>query len=73
MSPRERRMEKALLADQFTMRKVRDAMRIYATGDLDAFETFLRAPRVEHLIKHDRRVRENKWLRPESYINYDKV
>ena len=46
MSPRERRMEKALLADQFTMRKVRDAMRIYATGDLDAFETFLRAPRV---------------------------
>ena len=60
-------IKQALMRDQFTMKKVHAALRLYDVGDLDGVEALLRAPNVERLIEHEKLVRGNRWLRPESY------
>ncbi len=60
-------IKKALMQDQFTMKKVHAALRLYDAGDLDGIRALLRAPNVERLIEHEKLVRENQWLRPETY------
>lgn len=60
-------MKQALMRDQFTLRKVHAALRLYDAGDLDGMKALLRASTVEPLIEHERLVQSNRWLRPESY------
>ncbi len=60
-------IKQALMRDQFTMKKVHAALRLYNAGDLAGIEALLRAPNVEGLIEHEKLVRGNRWLRPETY------
>jgi hypothetical protein len=57
----------ALMRDQFTIKKVYAALRLYDVGDLNGVEALLRAPNVERLIEHEKLVHANQWLRPETY------
>jgi hypothetical protein len=58
----------ALMEDQFTMKKVYAALRLYDAGDVEGIKALLRAPNVERLLEHEKLVRGNRWLRPESYV-----
>lgn len=62
-------IKQALMLDQFTMKKVHAALRLYDAGDLDGVEALLRAPNVERLIEQEKLVRANQWLRPETYTS----